>query len=72
MVRGRCSGVRPDQPLSPFHPTLVAVTKPAGSTPTRGSPRRSTRALPTARGGWPGADGDERQGARRKTGRKDG
>jgi transposase-like protein len=29
MVRRRCSDVRPDQPLPPFDPLLVAVTKPA-------------------------------------------
>jgi hypothetical protein len=29
VVRRRCSGVRPDQPLPPFKPPLVAVTKPA-------------------------------------------
>jgi hypothetical protein len=28
MVRRRCSSVRLDQPLPPFNPTLVAVTKP--------------------------------------------
>src|SRR5271169_1338353 len=29
MVRRRCSDVRPDQPLPPFNPPLVAVTNPA-------------------------------------------
>jgi hypothetical protein len=33
MVRRRRGGIRPDQPLPPFNPTLVAATKPPGLHP---------------------------------------